>query len=511
MRFPRAGGILLHPSSLPGNYGIGELGKSAFQFLDFLHETGLSLWQILPLGPTGYGNSPYQTLSAFAGNTMLIDLDSLVAENLLSRDSLVKLPPADPKRIDYGSVIAFRNELFAQIHRRFVDGKNQSMRAPYEHFLHENQFWLNDYAIFRAIKERYGNGPWTDWPEALIHREPAALQSHYEQLRERIESVKFNQFLFFRQWHAIKARANELGINIIGDVPIFIAHDSVDVWAHQELFLLDERGHPLVVAGVPPDYFSKTGQLWGNPLYRWNVMADQRYDWWVARMRMALQLVNIVRLDHFRGFEAYWEVAAGEETAVNGRWVQGPGSHFFDSLQEQMGRLPIIAEDLGLITPEVEALRDRYEFPGMKILQFAFGSTGGTSDFLPHNFHRNCVVYSGTHDNDTCVGWFTSSDTSGTTQSAEQISRERELAKKYMNCDGHEIHWDFIRLAFASVADTAVVPLQDVLGLGSEARMNVPSRPDKNWEWRYLDSDLTPAIRERLAEISELYGRSAKR
>ncbi len=510
MKLAREAGILLHPTSLPGNYGIGELGSQAEAFLDFLTESGIRLWQILPLGPTGYGNSPYQTLSAFAGNPLLISIEYLVRDGLLSPSFLPETPDFPEERVDFGRVIPFKTHLLQQAFQTFRNGSFPQLNREFEQFCHRYQHWLEDYALYRALKDHFGGCAWTDWPPALIRREASALQSKRSELALQIEAIRFEQFLFYRQWWAIRHRAGEQRIKIIGDIPIFLAHDSADVWAHQDYFYLDENGQPLVVAGVPPDYFSETGQRWGNPLYRWDVMAEENYAWWIQRFRAIFDLVDIVRIDHFRGFEAYWEVPAEEETAIHGRWVKGPGAHFFQVLQQHIGDLPIIAEDLGVITEEVIALRDQFEFPGMRVLQFAFSDDEDARFFQPHNYPRNCVVYTGTHDNDTCVGWFHGDDLSSSTRTPEEIQAERLRAKKYMNTEGEEIHWDFIRLAFASVANTAIVPLQDVLGLGSEARMNLPGRPDGNWEWRFQARALTPEIKNRLRELVDLYERDGK-
>ena len=510
MQFPREAGILLHPTSLPGPFGIGEIGEQAFRFVDFMASCGVRLWQILPLGPTGYGNSPYQTLSAFAGNHLLISLEELVHEGLLRQEHLTPLTTLSADRVDFGRLIPLKEEALKQAYNTFRSKPFPRLQTEFETFCHHQASWLEDYAFFRALKNHFGGVIWTEWPDELIHRKPQALRRWQDELAPAIDAIRFEQFLFFKQWSSVKAHANGKHIKIIGDIPIFIAHDSADVWANQELFFLDNSGNPSLVAGVPPDYFSATGQRWGNPLYRWEVMKQQDYQWWIERFRATFQLVDIVRLDHFRGFEAYWEVPAHEETAINGRWVPGPGAPFFEAVEQKLGKLPIIAEDLGVITPEVVALRERFEYPGMRVLQFAFGTDEGSKFFLPHNYPRNCVVYTGTHDNDTCVGWFTSESWNHTTLSPEAIRRERERALQYMGSTGEEIHWDFIRLAFASVANTAITPLQDVLGLGSEARMNLPGRPDGNWEWRFRAAMLTDGIQQRLGEFIDLYQRDGR-
>jgi 4-alpha-glucanotransferase len=509
MHFARSGGILLHPTSFPGRYGIGDLGSQAFKFLDFLHRCGLQLWQVLPLGPTGFQNSPYQMLSAFAGNPLLISLDLLVQDGLLSERDLARAPQNSAGRIDYGRVIPFFDEILFTACQNFKQKPRFSIAGDYQQFRHEQADWLEEYALFRAMKTHFGGGPWVDWPEELIRRERQALAHWRERLHEQIEATAFRQFLFFRQWRSLKARAQELDIRIIGDLPIFVAHDSADVWANQENFSLDENGRPEVVAGVPPDYFSESGQLWGNPLYRWDVMAANNYAWWAARLRHTFQMVDIVRIDHFRGFEAYWEIPGDAETAVNGRWAKGPGEHFFITLESALGKLPILAEDLGVITPEVNALRDRFAFPGMKILQFAFG-TDSNNEYLPHNYPRNCVVYTGTHDNDTCTGWFGKLHQDAQIHGGKKISNEQRLALKYMGCElTKNIHWEFIRLAFSSVAQSAILPLQDILGLGNEARMNLPGKAEGNWQWRYKEDQLGQEIIEKLSELTWLYGRSS--
>ncbi len=510
MKFAREGGILLHPTSLPGRFGIGDLGEEAFAFIHFLAGAGMRLWQILPLGPTGYGNSPYQTLSAFAGNELLVNPDRLVQEGLLSKRDVEVSPPFPRGRVDFGRVIPFKMALLRRAYETFAAGRFAALRRRFETFCHEHAHWLEDYALFRAIKSEHNECLWTRWPKELVRREPGALQQAAARLAREIDAIRFAQFLFFEQWSQIKQAANELNIQIIGDLPIFLAHDSADVWAHQELFFLDADGEPEVVAGVPPDYFSETGQRWGNPLYRWERMAEQGYAWWIERFHHTFRQVDIVRLDHFRGFEAYWEVPASEETAIHGRWVKGPGAHFLEAVEKALGRLPIIAEDLGIITEGVIELLRRFRLPGMRVLQFAFGPDEGNRYFLPHNYPRNCVVYTGTHDNDTCVGWFRGDGAGNSTLTQKEIAAERRRALRYLNSDGSEIHWDFIRLAFASVANTAIVPLQDVLGLGSEARMNLPGRPDGNWEWRFLPEQLTPQIQQRLLEMVELYERNGK-
>jgi 4-alpha-glucanotransferase len=501
MSFPRASGILLHPTSLPGRFGCGDLGPEAYRFLEFLVESKQRLWQILPLGPTGYGDSPYQSFSAFAGNPLLISLDKLVGERLLLPSDLEESPSFPEGRVDYGSVIEFKTALLKISFENFKAADRQNTRDEFETFCRENSTWLEDFALFMALKEAHEGAVWNMWEPDIASRQPEAIERWSQVLAGPVQCHKYLQYQFSKQWSALKQFANEQGISLIGDVPIFVAHDSADVWAHPELFYLDDAGRPTVVAGVPPDYFSRTGQLWGNPLYRWQVIKERGYTWWIDRVKAALATVDIIRLDHFRGFEAYWEVPATEETAVNGRWVKGPGADLFHALRVAFSThsLPIIAEDLGVITPEVEAIRDHFEFPGMRVLQFAFDD-GMTNLHTPYQYPRNCVVYTGTHDNDTSLGWFRNSGK----------PEETELALKYLGTKGREFNWDFIRLALSSVADTAIIPLQDVLGLDSEARMNYPSKASGNWSWRYPPDALTVEIKERLAEMTEVYGRAGE-
>lgn len=495
MSFPRASGILLHPTSLPGRFGIGDLGTEATRWVDFLAGAGQKLWQILPLGPTGYGDSPYQCFSAFAGNPYLISPEKLAEDGLLSRSDLDDAPDFPAHTVDYGPVIQFKLKLLDQVYRNFKAGAGSAaLRAELEAFNKAQASWLDDFALFMALKDSQDGAVWSTWKPDLVSRRPQALAVAREQLAEVIESQRLRQFLFFRQWLAVKAYANRAGIKIIGDIPIFVAYDSADVWAHPGLFYLDEDGKSTVVAGVPPDYFSATGQLWGNPLYRWDVLKQNGYTWWIERFRATLAFVDIVRLDHFRGFEAYWEIPADMPTAEIGKWVKGPGADFFSALQAALSDLPIIAEDLGVVTAEMVALRDQFGLPGMKVLQFAFSSEA-TDPFLPHNYPRNCVVYSGTHDNDTSRGWYENSST----------ERERDFCRRYLGRNGSDLAWDLIRLAFSSVADMAVVPLQDVLNLGTEARMNLPGRPSGNWGWRFQGGQLDGQIQNRLMELMKLY------
>jgi 4-alpha-glucanotransferase len=506
MHRPRTSGLLLHPTSLPGRFGIGELGPEALRFAEFLAAAGQRLWQVLPLGPTGYGDSPYQCFSAFAGNPLLVSLDLLEAEGLLTPADLADTPAFPEAEVDFGPVIDFKRTTLARALSRFRQGAGPDEREAFERFSREHAAWLDDYALFMAVKAAHGGVAWTDWDREIAARRPDAIERWKREKADEIEATKFTQYLFFHQWAELRRHCHARHIKIMGDVPIFVAHDSADVWAHPELFRLDEMGRPTVAAGVPPDYFSVTGQLWGNPLYRWEELARTGYAWWIDRMRATLSLVDLIRLDHFRGFEAYWEIPASAPTAATGQWVKGPGAALFDALRSALGTLPIVAENLGVITPEVEALRERYGFPGMAILQFAFGGDPQSNGFIPHNYPRDRVVYTGTHDNDTVVGWWTSG-VGDSTRTVEEVEAEREFARRYMHSDGKEIHWDFIRTLLGSVAELAIVPLQDVLGLGSEARMNVPARPSGNWRWRFGAGALTPEIRRRLREMTETYGR----
>ena len=509
MTVVRSSGILLHPTSLPGRYGIGDLGTAAYDFVDFLVAANQSLWQILPLGPTGYGDSPYQCFSAFAGNPLLVSPDALVEDGLLKTTDLKNAPNFPSASVDYGSVIDFKQSLLQQAFENFKAESSEGLQKEFDMFCEQSNLWLQDYAIFRACKDEHDGKEWTKWNEHLRNRENNALHFFQENHSEEITAHKFYQFLFFRQWFKLALYANSKGIKIIGDVPIFVAHDSADVWANPHLFDLNSDGTPREVAGVPPDYFSETGQLWGNPIYRWDLIERTGYQWWINRIKASLAQVDIIRLDHFRGFEKYWAVPAEEKNAINGKWKDGPGATLFQALQKALGEeLPIIAEDLGVITEEVDALRDQFNFPGMRILQFAFGTDEQADDFKPFNYPQNCVVYTGTHDNDTTIGWFTSSDEGDTTRSMDEVNEERDYILKYLGTNGKEINWDLIRLALASVARIAVIPMQDILSVGAEGRMNVPARESGNWGWRYKSSDLTEKIGERLLELTRVYGRN---
>jgi 4-alpha-glucanotransferase len=485
----------LHPTSLPSRFGIGDLGPEARRFVDFLAAAGQQLWQVLPLGPTGFGDSPYMCFSAMAGNPLLISLEVLRGRGLLEEAELAALPPYPPQ-VDYGRVIREKFPLLRKAWQRFQAQAEPGERDAYAQFCGAAD-WLADFALFMALKEHYKGKPWVEWTKPLIKRSPDALKRARRKHAEAIDFHCFLQFEFHRQIADLKAYANQRHIKIIGDLPIYVAHDSAEVWSRPDYFDIDPgTGLPRAVAGVPPDYFSATGQLWGNPLYAWDKLKADGYEWWARRFAALLEYMDAVRIDHFRGFEAYWRVPYGESTAVNGAWVKGPGEDLFRRMYERFGDLPIIAEDLGVITPEVEALRDAFNLPGMKILQFAFGS-GDENPYLPHNYQPNCVVYTGTHDNDTTQGWFGS-------------LAEEECAEvlRYLGTDNPaEIHWDMARLAFGSAAKIAIIPMQDLLGLGSAARMNTPSKGQGNWVWRFAPGSLTEALGERLRALTEASGR----
>lgn len=503
MEFVRECGVLLHPTSLPGRYGIGELGEEAYRFADRLVEMGQHLWQILPLGPTSYGDSPYQSLSTFAGNHLLISFDELVRDGLLAPSRLKRFPRFSDDRVDYGEVIPAREAVLIGVCRGFNRRASAEIKEAFEAFCRENAEWLDDYALYVAIKDAHGGRPWPEWEETLASRDPAAMQQAGRTHRTAIRNVRILQFLFALQWNRLRDYCHQRSIRIVGDIPIFVAHDSADVWAHRDLFYIDDTGQPAVIAGVPPDYFSVTGQRWGNPLYRWDLHQADDFRWWVERMRKVFDRFDIVRIDHFRGFEAYWEIPGHEPTAIHGRWVPGPGEGIFHALRKELGDLPIIAEDLGVITPPVEALRDQFTFPGMRVLQFSFGGDATDVGDRPEAFPPNSVCYTGTHDNDTTLGWFWSNAGEDTTRSQEDIDAERRRVLDYLGTDGSEIHWDLAQVAIASPSNSAVIPLQDLLGLGSEARMNVPGRPGGNWQWRFHWTMLTPKIIGRLHALCE--------
>lgn len=507
MIFPRSSGILLHVTSLPGDHGIGDFGNSAHEFVDFLADAGQKIWQVLPLNPTGYGDSPYQCFSAFAGNPLFIDLRTLQEKGLLSDQDLRDAPSFPEERVEYDRVIDFKETLIRKAGHAFLTDSAANDRRAFDTFCENNSDWLDDHALFMACKRVHNNVAWIHWERNIRQRNPSALQKWRDELSSDIEIHKFAQFEFFRQWEQLKAHCIRRGIRIMGDLPIYVAHDSADVWAYPDLFRLGEDGKPTAIAGVPPDYFSATGQLWGNPLYRWDVSRASGHRWWIDRVRASLKLFDLVRLDHFRGFEAYWEVPASAATAADGMWVKGPGTEFFQTLQTELKELPFVAENLGVITPEVEALRTQFGFPGMSLLQFAFGNDPQGPSFRPHNYSRELVAYTGGHDNDTTVGWWTSSGAGESTRTAEDIRKEHDFTRAYLGFKDEPINWVFIRTVFASVANTAIIPLQDILGLGSDARMNLPGTLSGNWKWRYKPTALTKEITERLRTLTVLYDR----
>jgi len=487
--FERSSGILLHPTSLPSKHGIGDLGNAAYGFVNVLAETKQKLWQVLPLGPTGFGDSPYQCFSTFAGNPLLISLEKLSEAGFLSAQELDNSEKFDDTKIDYGRVINYKYALYRKAFANFVENKE------YKTFCLNKGLWLNDYALFMALKQHFNGRSWNEWDKSIKLREPVAVAKYTKLLSKEIAFHKFLQFCFFKQWYELKTHANKNGIKIIGDIPIYVAFDSSDAWSNPSAFFFDKEMNPTKVAGVPPDYFSKTGQLWGNPLYNWRALKKDNYKWWLDRIQATKELVDIIRIDHFRGFCEYWAVPSSSTTAIDGKWEKGPGVDIFIAIKELLGELPILAEDLGLLTPDVHALRDKFGFPSMKILEFAFNAHEGSS-YIPHLLERNSVVYTGTHDNDTVVGWF---------KKAGQD--DKNLFMEYTNTDGKNVAWDFIRLAFASVANIAIVPMQDILSLDTDARMNTPSLASGNWQWRFKWDQVTPEIKDRLKRFTELYQR----
>jgi len=495
MRFPRSSGILLHPTSLPGQFGSGDLGVPAYRFIDWLVTSGQSIWQMLPIGPVGLANSPYMSFSAFAGSSMLIDLQELVLHGWLTKEDLYTAKDFPDYRVNYPDVAAFRMKMLLKASECFFKKRSSEDTKQFVQYCTTEKTWLEDYALFQALNHRYNEKEWSSWDTGLAHRETQALKKAAEELHDCIDFHKFTQWCFNRQWNALKKYANDRNVALVGDIPIFVAYHSADVWAYPDQFRLDKNGVPIVVAGVPPDYFSKTGQRWGNPLYRWDVIKETKYRWWIERFRKTFSLFDLIRIDHFRGFESYWEIPEEEETAVKGRWVKGPGEEFFKYVQRKLGTLPIIAEDLGIITTEVHALREKLKFPGMKVLQFAFGG-GPENAFLPHRYEQNCVVYTGTHDNDTTRGWY-----------EKASNHEQDFVRRYCKTDGNEIQWDLIKYALESVAYIAVIPFQDVIGLGSEGRMNIPGTIEGNWEWRFSWNQVGSYIADRLYELTALYGR----
>jgi len=493
MKFQRQSGILLHPTSLPGNQGIGTFGKEAYDFIDFLVEAGQKLWQILPLGPTGYGESPYQCFSSIAGNPLLINLEKLQEEGWLNKSDIEDHSGKLARYVDFDKV---RKETLPLLKKAFVAFKPKAKNnKDYKTFCTQKAVWLDDFSLFVALKGEFSGKPWNLWPKAVRLRDEETLEKYRLALKEEIMYHKFVQYNFFKQWNDVKAYANKNGIKIIGDIPLYVAYDSVDVWSKPENFLLDKNSNPLRVAGVPPDYFSATGQLWGNPVYDWDYQEKDGFYWWIERMWASLELYDIIRIDHFRGLSAFWSVPYGEKTAVKGKWVHAPGKKLFKTLINELGELPIIAEDLGVMTKEVEELRDGFGFPGMKILQFAFDSEEG-NNFLPHTYTENCVVYTGTHDNNTALGWY---------QNAS--AKDRKSLKQYIGNLDDGVVKSMIRLAWASVADIAIIPLQDLLELDEDARMNMPGTMNKNWLWKFRPKDLTHAHAEWLRKLTETYGR----
>lgn len=509
MKFERQSGVVLHPSSLPGAYGIGEIGAEAYRFAEALARMGQRIWQVLPLGPTSYGDSPYQCLSSFAGNHLLVAFQTLMDDGLLLAEELADFPQFPADQVDYGPVIQAREAVLQVVATHFEARAGENTLKEFGGFQIHNRNWLSDYALFVALKKAHGGRPWHEWDVALRDRDEAALKQAREQHADVIRAVEIQQFLFFDQWRSLAEHAHRHGVKILGDIPIFVAHDSADVWAHPELFFLDEAGRCTTVAGVPPDYFSATGQRWGNPLYRWDVMAEGDFAWWKERMRTTFELVDYVRIDHFRGFEAFWEIPASEETAINGQWVKGPGRALFEAFEKEFGTLPIVAEDLGIITEEVDELREACGFPGMRVLHFIVGNDTNEPGFWPDQFPEQCVVYTGTHDNDTTVGWYTNGKGDGQDTSEEEIAEAQHKIRTYLSCDGSQIHWDLIGCAYGTQAAIAIVPLQDILGLDSSARLNSPGRPEGNWRWRFQWDQLSGETETRLAQLTKDHNRHA--
>ncbi len=495
MKSNRMSGILLHPSSLPGSDGIGDIGPEAYEWVNFLVQSGCNLWQLLPLGPTGYGDSPYQCFSAFAGNPYLISSTLLMDVGLLLLEDLQDRPDFSAELVDFGPVIQWKLKLLDRAYKTFKQKQPDELTKQFQQFINQEQDWLMDFALFMAIKEVNEGLSWDHWEDGLRKRDKKSLEKFQAKNKPLIESHMFKQFLFFTQWTDLKKYANDHGIEIIGDIPIFISFDSSDAWSNPDLFYFDEDLKPTVVAGVPPDYFSATGQLWGNPLYRWDVHKENRYKWWIKRIKATLKLFDFIRLDHFRGFVNYWEVPAGNKTAEIGKWLPGPGADFFEVVQNELGVLPIIAEDLGEISKDVYILRDQFDLPGMKICQFAF-SNDPDDPFLPHNYPINCVAYTGTHDNDTVLGWYLSAP-----------KKEQDFCRRYLARSGENISWDLIRVVWSSVAKITIAPLQDFLSLGNEARMNYPGRASGNWSWRVLPHQINSELAQRINEINFLFSR----
>ena len=507
----RASGVLLHLTSLPGGHGIGDLGPAAYRFIEFLAAGGQSWWQTLPVTPPDRFGSPYQSESAFAGSPLLISLERLVKARLLKTGEVVPTKPLPAHRVDYAAVARFKSPRLRQAFDRFEHQRSRAERRRFHAFCEQNRGWLDDYALFCALKQAHAGASWTVWAPELRRRQRAALARAGERLRPELRYCQFVQYVFWRQWSELRRGCDAKRIGLIGDLPIFVAHESADVWAHQALFKLDRQGQPTVVAGVPPDYFSRTGQLWGNPVYRWDRLRARNYDWWIDRLRVRFERFDALRLDHFIGFHRTWEVPTRARSALQGRYVAGPGAHFFDVVLRRLGPLQLIAEDLGVVTPEVTALRDRFGFPGIRVLQFAFGDDPEAEAYRPHRYPQRCVVYTGTHDNDTTVGWFRDIGSPASTRTRDSIKRERAVTLRYLGSRGRQIHWDMIRLALMSVADLAMIPAQDLLGLGSRARMNLPGTTRGSWRWRLPNGGLTGALAHRLRLLTETSGRVAGR
>lgn len=495
MRFPRSCGTLVHPTSFPSNYGMGDLGHEAYEFINFLEETGQTIWQVLPLSPTGYGNSPYASYSAFAGNPYLISPDKLEEKGYISTEDLSKARLPITVEADYETSYQKKDELYKKAFEKFRSSNSKENQKRLKAFKERNSYWLADYTLFMACSISNNQMPWNKWDKDLAQRKPSALKKAKKTFAEDIEYETWLQFEFFEQWNDLKDYANSKNIRVTGDIPIFVDHNSADVWSHSEYFAVDKQGNRELVAGVPPDYFSDTGQLWGNPLYKWNALQKDGFSWWIERFKQMFDLFDAIRVDHFRGFDEYWEVKASEENAINGQWVKAPGVELFTTIKEKLGSLPIIAEDLGVMTHGVEDLRDRFNFPGMKILQFAFDSDS-TNGFLPHNYSQNCVTYTGTHDNDTTIGWY---------KSAPEVEQHR--AREYTRSDGQNMHWELIRLGMFSVADQAIFPLQDFMNLDSSHRMNTPGTVGDNWNWRYTPDMLEKVDKQHIKKMAEMTNR----
>ncbi len=498
MKDLRCSGILFHPTSLPGPYGIGTLGSEAFRFVDFLFKADQKIWQILPLGPTGYGDSPYQCFSSAAGNPLLIDLPTLEKEGLLMAEDLAGAPEFDGQNVEFGKVIDFKMPLLRKAHERFAQAEQQ-LKEAMSQFCAQSAAWLDDYALFMALKNHHQGKAWTSWAPELVARQNEALEQKRQELANEIDFQKFMQFVFFRQWNKVKEYANEKGLQIVGDIPIYVAYDSADTWANPEIFDMDENRQPRSVAGVPPDYFSKTGQLWGNPLYDWEKLQQAGFQWWIDRVKANLAVCDIVRIDHFRGLEAFWAVPFGEETAIKGKWMKAKGREMIEALTQALPEVFIIAEDLGVMTPAVEALRDDFGLPGMKILQFAFDEEE-ENEYLPHSYPRNCIVYTGTHDNDTVVGWY-----------EKTTEANRQKLRDYLDVNGEHVHAALIKAAWRSVANIAITPMQDLLGMGTQARMNTPGLASGNWQWRVGAESINDNLAGALKHITHLYDRSTRK